>query len=199
MVRGDIVGGIKLALSKGQSLQQAMQSFYNAGYKKEEIEEAARAIQNEGFQTQIIKKPDQEIKKQTAPGKEKHLSYVPPPKAPVQPSEAMPPAAPKIEPEQKIQTSPEQVTQKIQEPEKKEVKNLPQTPETLTPRVPLQTNVYKPVMTQRVSSYGPPEEKGGVDFVTVILIILLVILIGGLISVFFFRESIIQFLNTILD
>lgn len=44
MVREDILGGLKLALTKGQSLESAMQSFYNAGYKKEEIEEAARAI-----------------------------------------------------------------------------------------------------------------------------------------------------------
>src|SRR3989344_2136816 len=39
MVREDILGGLKVELSKGHSLQQAMQSFYNAGYSKEEIEE----------------------------------------------------------------------------------------------------------------------------------------------------------------
>ncbi|MBI3623940.1 hypothetical protein HY212_07730 [Candidatus Pacearchaeota archaeon] len=44
MVREDILGGLKIALSKGQSLENAMQSFYNAGYKKEEIEDAARAL-----------------------------------------------------------------------------------------------------------------------------------------------------------
>jgi len=44
-MREDIFEGIKLAVSKGENLQSAMQSFYNAGYKKEEIEEAARAFQ----------------------------------------------------------------------------------------------------------------------------------------------------------
>ena len=48
-----ILGGLKGALARGESLRQAMMSFYNAGYKKEEIEEAARALQREE-QTQPI-------------------------------------------------------------------------------------------------------------------------------------------------
>ncbi|MCK5043885.1 hypothetical protein KAR52_02700 [Candidatus Pacearchaeota archaeon] len=44
MVNEDILGGLRLALSKGESLEQAMNSFYNANYKKEEIEEAARFV-----------------------------------------------------------------------------------------------------------------------------------------------------------
>lgn len=43
-MRYDLLGGLRLALSKGDSLQQAMQSFYNAGYTKEEIEDAARVL-----------------------------------------------------------------------------------------------------------------------------------------------------------
>lgn len=44
-MREDILEGLKLAMSKGESLQNAMLSFYNSGYQKEEIEEAARALQ----------------------------------------------------------------------------------------------------------------------------------------------------------
>ena len=40
-----IIEGIKQALARGQSLQQAMESFYYAGYPKEEIENAVRAVQ----------------------------------------------------------------------------------------------------------------------------------------------------------
>jgi len=40
----DIYEGLRNALSRGYSLQIAMTSFHNAGYKKEEIEEAARAL-----------------------------------------------------------------------------------------------------------------------------------------------------------
>ena len=40
----DILEGLKNALSKGESLKYAMQSFYNAGYDVKEIQEAARAL-----------------------------------------------------------------------------------------------------------------------------------------------------------
>lgn len=44
-MREDILEGLKFAMSKGETLQNAMLSFYNSGYQKEEIEEAARALQ----------------------------------------------------------------------------------------------------------------------------------------------------------
>lgn len=47
MVREDILGGLGAALQRGESLKQAMLTFFNAGYKKEEIEEAARALETE--------------------------------------------------------------------------------------------------------------------------------------------------------
>ncbi|MBU3907166.1 MAG: hypothetical protein KKA64_02845 [Nanoarchaeota archaeon] len=49
MVNQEIVEGLKVALSKGESLKQAMQSFYNAGYSKEEVEGAARLL----YQTRV--------------------------------------------------------------------------------------------------------------------------------------------------
>ncbi len=45
MVNDEILGGIEAAILRGQSLHQAMLSFYNAGYSKHEIEEAAKQIQ----------------------------------------------------------------------------------------------------------------------------------------------------------
>ena len=53
MVREDILAGLKQKVSKGESLRQAMMSFYKAGYRKEEIEEAARFIQNEKIQEEM--------------------------------------------------------------------------------------------------------------------------------------------------
>jgi hypothetical protein len=47
MVNQIILDGIKQAVSRGQTLQQAMQSFFNAGYTKEEIQESARQFQVE--------------------------------------------------------------------------------------------------------------------------------------------------------
>lgn len=44
MVNEEIVGGLISALSRGEPLQKAMMTFYNAGYGKNEIEEAAKVV-----------------------------------------------------------------------------------------------------------------------------------------------------------
>ena len=48
MVKEEIVAGIRQAVNKGESLKDAMMSFLNAGYLKEDIEDAARIVQSEG-------------------------------------------------------------------------------------------------------------------------------------------------------
>lgn len=47
MLNPDIVGGLKSALTRGYSLDEAMMSFLNAGYKREEIEEASQSLQSQ--------------------------------------------------------------------------------------------------------------------------------------------------------
>ncbi len=47
MVKEEIVEGLKSALARGESLEKAMESFYNAGYEREEIEDAARSLQSD--------------------------------------------------------------------------------------------------------------------------------------------------------
>ena len=64
-MREDIFEGIKLAVSRGESLQSAMQGFYNSGYKKEEIEEAARAFQMFQAGHPIPQQPIQQPTQQT--------------------------------------------------------------------------------------------------------------------------------------
>jgi hypothetical protein len=44
-MREDILEGLKSAILRGESLKQAMQSLYNAGYDAKDIEEAARFLQ----------------------------------------------------------------------------------------------------------------------------------------------------------
>jgi hypothetical protein len=44
MINQDIIEGLKLAMSRGETLEQAMNSFYNAGYKKQDIENSARQL-----------------------------------------------------------------------------------------------------------------------------------------------------------
>ena len=46
MVNEEIVEGLKSSVARGESLYQAMMSFYNAGYLREEIESSAKALQS---------------------------------------------------------------------------------------------------------------------------------------------------------
>lgn len=52
MVNQEILEGIKNAMSRGESLRNAMMTFYNSGYPKWEIEEAARIIQSQRMSVQ---------------------------------------------------------------------------------------------------------------------------------------------------
>lgn len=43
-MREDIVAGIKNAYERGESMPRAIQTFINAGYNRQEVEEAARYV-----------------------------------------------------------------------------------------------------------------------------------------------------------
>jgi hypothetical protein len=47
MVNEEILEGLKSATARGESLLQAMMSFYNAGYPKKAIEEAANGLKQQ--------------------------------------------------------------------------------------------------------------------------------------------------------
>lgn len=68
MVNQDILEGLRSALAKGKSLKQTMISFYNAGYKKEEIEEAARTLQTQPAVQPILQVPQPVAQPVTQPG-----------------------------------------------------------------------------------------------------------------------------------
>ena len=59
MVREDILGGLRSALNRGESIKQAALSFLNAGYKQEEIDEAARVLEAERVQQPVQQIPTQ--------------------------------------------------------------------------------------------------------------------------------------------
>jgi len=64
MVKEEIIGGLKLALQRGDSLRRAMMTFYEAGYLKEEIEQAARELSANMLSSQKkpAVQPEQELK-----------------------------------------------------------------------------------------------------------------------------------------
>ena len=65
MVREEIVEGLRFAMSKGESLMKAMMSFYNAGYSKAEVEEAAKMLGKPSLQN--VQSPVQTQAPQTPP------------------------------------------------------------------------------------------------------------------------------------
>lgn len=175
MVRGDLVGGLKIALSKGKSLQDAMQSFYNAGYPKEDIEAAARALKEEGFQARVVERVA-EMPKVLSPTKP-----LPQPKqTPVQKEEVS---------QQKIASTPVPPEPKKEQPPLAPKENLSQNQSFFQQSQPTQ---------QHTSSYET-EPKKKIDKITIVLILILVVLLGILFSVFFFKASIVEFLNNILE
>ncbi len=78
----EILEGLKQAVSKGESLQRAMGTFYNAGYSKSEIEEAAREVQMQQsphptqIASQIQPRPEKP-KFNSGPTVQKISSYLP--------------------------------------------------------------------------------------------------------------------------
>ena len=56
-MRQDIYGGLKNALERGSSLEQAIQTFINAGYNSHEVKEAANALSPEAGSSLPVKSP----------------------------------------------------------------------------------------------------------------------------------------------
>ena len=149
MVVEDISEGLKMAVSKGETLQQAMQSFYNAGYKKEDIESAARLMTLNVMQ-------------------------------PAQPQEGTVPQKQPILPKQK----PFKPVQKVSSYEKP---------------LPQQQSPSPPKPAQIVSSYGQSQKQKNPKKIMIILVIILLIVFGGTIGgILFFKETLIEFFNSLI-
>lgn len=136
MINEDILGGLKSATERGESLKKAMMTFYNAGYKKEEIEEAAIALNN--------------------------------------PS---------------VSNSPQQTTStndktSVKPSNKKDIKNLEKDN--------LEKKNSKKIK-QKVSQYGKEKKDTNLVF---ILVGVLVFLLGVLVSIFLFKEQLINFFSS---
>ncbi len=148
MIVENISEGLKLAVSKGETLQQAMQSFYNAGYKKENIESAARLLTPNVTQ-------------------------------PIQPQESTIPQKQPIIPQQP-QLKPVQKVSSYGQP-------LPQQQVPLPP---------KPV--QKVSSYGAKKQRNPKVIMIILVIILLIVFGGAIGGILFFKDTVIEFFNSLI-
>ena len=106
MVNQAIFEGLKRATKKGETLRKAMISFYNAGYPKEEIEEAARLLKTQSASTKLTTQSTNTPKKiftKTSKPIQKISSYGN--KIPVQKKQITKPTK-KVEPKQKVSDYP---------------------------------------------------------------------------------------------
>ena len=92
MPKEEIIEGLRTAVSKGESLEKAMTSFYNAGYKKEDIEAAAAAMAT--VQLPAFVQPTSSLQPQTFPAQQKNL---PPQFTPTQPRPLIPPISSSVQ------------------------------------------------------------------------------------------------------
>lgn len=196
MVNKDILGGLKVALSRGDSLQSAMQSFYNAGYTKEEIEEAARALTSEISQQQYYLK--QNIPQQMQQPQKRQV-LLPKPTQLLQPSQGQRPQQ-VIKPQPQQQPLQPKPTTIQQLPPKKPQESQQQAPQIkyVPPQLPQKQEEIQ-ATRQIVSNYAEEGSKYTVDFITIMLITILLILLGILAAVFFFKPQLVEFLNKFLD
>lgn len=55
-MRDDIFGGLRNALERGSTLEQAIKSFVNAGYRETEVREAAKTLEG-GTAAMVMQQP----------------------------------------------------------------------------------------------------------------------------------------------
>ena len=188
MVREDILGGLRTALARGQTLRQAMMSFYNAGYIKEEIEEAAKALQaerNQPLQPQFAQGPAAPIFQRSTVEKDPNE----------EPKEILSQTAKLAQPTQPAKPQTIQKVSAYGQPQQTQPVQQPVQPQL----VQQPTQQIQPQTIQKVSAYGQPQQtqqpqtaKPRGKAIIFILLALLIILVGGLIAIFFFKEEILS-------
>ncbi|PJE81827.1 hypothetical protein COU58_00680 [Candidatus Pacearchaeota archaeon CG10_big_fil_rev_8_21_14_0_10_32_42] len=165
----EILGGIKSALGRGENLKQAMMSFYQAGYKKEEIEDAARAylyLQRGIPEENVLAQQEKSLPKNNKESDKKLID---------------------------LNTKKEEERKNIERI--KQERKFYGTGETKVPLIPGEKLKEIPKVVQKISGYEshPNPEKGKI--MTLILVITLIILLGILSLVFLFKAELINFIN----
>jgi len=153
MVDEAILGALKSALSRGESLKKAMMTLYNAGYKKEKISEAARSLN----ETNLAQAQQIQQGKTTQP--------------------QQPVSAQMLAPSGQL---------------------TPQGQPLQQPQQPMQQQPQTSQVSQRVSGYGPPPKPEG-KTVIIILGFLLLLLVGIVVTIFLFKEELMDFFNNMFS
>ncbi|MEK6842671.1 MAG: hypothetical protein AABX84_02550, partial [Nanoarchaeota archaeon] len=165
-----IIRGLEGAMSKGESLERAMYSFYNAGYNKSDVEAAAHALSiHLSQQESLIPLQPEQIKIPPAPKKEIPVSI-----------EIKPPEPKKINVEEII---PKSKLQPLAEAQKEK---------------PGFFAAQKPKVIQEVSAYEEKQKTSFRTILIIFLLILLIILLGTLTGIFIFRDTLLNFFDNLI-
>lgn len=215
----EIVGGLISALSRGESLEKAMMTFYNAGYQKGEIEDCAKDVYNKlgpkvmGVDGSLQDKLDDIATKAGVPKKEKpkddkteNKGTVVEDKLSLQPIPEKKETIPQETKKQETSTLPassfdsgnnspqyrndSDITNKIEEA----IKGL--RPVNIPSKIEIvhKNEESSPQVVQHVSSYiESPRAPSKV--ITYILVVVLILLLGALAAVFMFKEDLIKLFN----
>lgn len=187
MIKEDIIRGLEGAMSKGETLDRAMYSFYNAGYNKEDVEAAAHALsihlsQHDSrvpFDVSKLNIP----KPMPAPAKSIEIS-----------EKEIPHYEPGVEIKSPSQRKPEQLQINLEE-----YVPMPTLKPMIQPEQPQVPNFFeaqKPRVVQQVSAYGN-EQLGMRRILIIILSVILFVLLGSLASIFIFREALLNFFGNL--
>lgn len=204
MVNEEIFQGLKIALFKKQSLKDAMESFYNAGYEKNEIEEAAKSLQMQEFQQNLNKDLEQKSTTKTFFKKTKPIE---PEKQKIQeeslPSKNIPPSVSSFNQELKpflIQKDfqPKVIQIGVKPKFFKSLPKLESTQKISKYETPKSLEISKEKVIQKVSKYEKTIERPKKDIMAIVLIIMLLLLVGILVAVFLFKTEIIEFFSNYL-
>lgn len=174
MVRDDIMGMLKVALQKRKNLPQIIQSLYNSGYSKEEVDEAVKLLDSvNSFQpVQITPAPKtpmiQQPKQSTAsvsPGQTKQIVSAYP-----------------YNVQQPVFYQPQPVYSPVQPAQAYQPNSYP------AQFIPAQ---------QIVSNYGQPKKFSMGKTITIIMVVMLMILLGILAVVIMFKPELENFINNL--
>ena len=172
MEKPELVAGLKHALERGYSLDQAIQSFKNAGYNSQDVEDSARNLHGVFSTMPTLASP----------------------------AEPQPPQAPQIPIKPPVQAAYSEQAKSAQQPKTQQLpqqmqpktQQLPQTPHSLQPpQAPPQ-----PVQKTAYQQPKAPRKKTGL---IIFLIIILLILIGALIVTLFAKEQVVGLIETLLE
>ncbi|MFH1503501.1 MAG: hypothetical protein ABIE36_02500 [Candidatus Diapherotrites archaeon] len=219
MINEAIFHGLIAALARGESLQGAMLTFYNAGYGKQEIEDAARELHKQtGGQAEKMINPKkiserdkiiyQQIKKQESKPVPQDFTGAKQTsnKQKIQSKRELRRDSRMLNKQNKRdQLKPVQIISKYGEADKTAnelKKKIEQAISSLKGiKMPSKVEVIHqqaekkpPIIIQEISGYGAPPKQINKS-VTLLLIFILILLFGALAAVFFFKEQLIEIFN----